>query len=446
MDKKDWRILTVVFAVIGSLLLIASYQSVLFPTDVKMIYCNREDGYLKDGEPTSPYEQTLIVAKNDSKIPYTATSFLYFKTSTLPDNADITSAVIKIKVKDVKNTLLAPFFILYDKERIHPHLPYISEDGEKSYYESSSAGVVTRGDIGKWKSYKIPTGWINKDGWTKLALFAVYQNHYIEFYSANSPYIPMLEVTYTIPKYHLTVKTNPTYCDVTVAGETKNSGTSGATFYLTEGTYKVTVSKEGYVTKTVSVSLYSDKTITVTLEPIVKEYTLTVYTTPSYCTVEVTDGDKWSANSGSDGKCLFILEEGHYYITVSKEGYKAETKEVTLNSNKAIYVTLEEEIKEYSLIVHVNVIGATVEVGGQTKIVPSTGFVEFTLEEGTYTVTVYKDGYDTITREINLNQNVELHISLTPQRPDVAITYYMNLIGLTMLLIAIPCGIKGWIL
>ena len=158
------------------------------------------------------------------------------------------------------------------------------------------------------------------------------------------------------------------------------------------------------------------------------------------------DGDTWTANSGASGKCTFTLEEDQYYVTVSKDGYKAQTKIVTLDSNKDVYFTLEPEIQEYTLTVYVDPAGATVEVGGQTEIVPPSGVVEFTLEEGEYTVTVYKDGYNTVTRQVNLNQNVELHISLTPQRPDIAITHYMNVIGLTMLLLAIPCGVKGWLI
>ena len=449
MSKKGWKILTVVFAGAGVIMLLGAYLPVLFPMDVNIYHSDKADGYIQDGTPQSSSYTALVVSKKGGDVTATCTSFIYFYTSSIPNNAVITSAKLKLNVGMMPSSQsYMSLIVLWDSDKIYPHKPYRSGDEKYSNYDGGKSWVIPKQYVGKWASVNIPTHWINKDGWTKLALYAPQSGTAITFASANAgyDYRPRLEITYTIPKYHLTVKTNPSYCDVTVAGQTKNSGTSGATFYLTQGTYKVTVSKEGYITKTTTVYLNGDKTITVTLEPEVHEYTLTVYTTPTYCTVEVHDGDTWTANSGENGECTFTLEQGTYIVTVSKDGYQADTQTIQLNSNKTIYVTLQPEINEHVLTVYVDPTVATVEVGGQTKIVPSTGFVEFTLEEGTYTVTVYKDGYNTITRQINLNQDMELHISLTPQRPDIAITHYMNVIGLTMLLLAIPCGVKGWYL
>ena len=79
-----------------------------------------------------------------------------------------------------------------------------------------------------------------------------------------------ITVTLEPKTYTLTVKTNPTYADVTIieTGDTKNSGTSGAKFNLNHGTYTVRVEKEGYQTKTTTVTLNKDKTITVDLTEI----------------------------------------------------------------------------------------------------------------------------------------------------------------------------------
>ena len=77
-------------------------------------------------------------------------------------------------------------------------------------------------------------------------------------------------ITLTPKTYTLTVKTIPTYADVTIVetGDTKNSGTTGAKFNLNHGTYTVRVEKEGYQTKTTTVTLNKDKTITVDLTEI----------------------------------------------------------------------------------------------------------------------------------------------------------------------------------
>ena len=451
MSKKGWKILTVVFAGAGVLMLLGAYLPNILAMETTTVVGDKDDNYVINYNSLSPSGNPYLYAsQKGGDIPSTCIAFMYFNIPSF--SGRITSAKLKIYV--VSNTGNPIKITLFrDRDGIYPHKPPRVEDavavsqGTDVYEDYRDVYIYGTG----WKEIGIPVSWIEKGEWLKFAVFEQYPSQLICWCSANiaNPDLkPKLTIGYYIPppKHYLTVKTNPSYCDVTVAGQTKNSGTSGATFYLTEGTYKVTVSKEGYKTKTTTVSLYSDKTITVTLEPEVHEYTLTVHTTPTYCTVEVMDGDTWTANSGASGKCTFTLEEDQYYVTVSKDGYKAETKIVTLDSNKDVYFTLEPEIQEYTLTVYVDPAGATVEVGGQTEIVPPSGVVEFTLEEGTYTVTIYKDGYNTVTRQVNLNQNVELHISLTPQRPDIAITHYMNVIGLTMLLLAIPCGVKGWYL
>jgi len=445
MSKKTWQMLTVIFAGAGMLMLIAGYlpNALMLGENTISIKGDRADGYVQDGTPAPSGISYLYVIRSYSNIGL-AGSFLYFDTSNIPSGATIDEVKLKIYLYSKGGNGLTMFY--YDSNGVYPHKPYRSSDVQSSNYNNIIASKIFSST--GWKNIILPTSIINRNGFTKFAILPQPHSHMsCVFASADySSYAPKLIITYSTPdKYHLTVKTNPTYADVTVAGQTKNSGTSGATFYLTEGSYKVTVSKDGYKTKSTTVYLSRDKTITVTLEPEVHEYTLTVHTSPTYCTVEVMDGDTWTADSGASGKCTFTLEEDQYYVTVSKDGYEAQTKTVTLNSNKDVYFTLEPEIHEYTLTIYVNPVGATVEVGGQTKIVPQTGFVDFTLEEGTYTVTVYKDGYSTVNRQINLNQNTELHISLTPQRPDVAITHYMSVIGVSMLLLAIPCGVKGYL-
>jgi len=446
MSKKGWKILTVVFAGAGVLMLVGAYLPIS-PFETYTVWGDKADTYVQDyyhvSPDTNPY---LVASQKGDDVPGTCVSFMFFYIPPMPENYKIRTVKLHVHCAGIYFLPIKIGFY-YDEDKVYPHKPVKPEDATavtSGKYEECIQKYISTEQEG-WMEILLPVEWVKAGEWLKFAIYEYYPNNAIFFFSSNTDKQPYLEI-YCDVMYHLTVKTNPPYCDVTVAGQTKNSGTSGAKFYLNHGNYKVTVSKEGYVTKTVTVSLWEDKTITVTLEPEVNEYTLTVHTTPTYCTVEVMDGDTWTANSGASGKCTFTLEEDQYYVTVSKDGYKAQTKIVTLDSNKDVYFTLEPETQEYTLTVYVDPVGATVEVGGQTEIVPPSGVVEFTLEEGTYTVTVYKDGYNTVTRQINLNQNMELHISLTPQRPDIAITHYMNVIGLTMLLLAIPCGVKGWYL
>ena len=452
MKKVYWKLLTVVFVCVGLLMVVVPYTAKIMGITKKTIYGDRADGYVEDGEVKSSSYTWMYVTYNYEGVKK-AVSFIYFDTRNIPKDAQIEEVKLKIYVYSIRGELklfLYPVLFLRDTDWEYPHKPYTAKDANKENYDSMvTAGYYKKGREG-WHEYLLPQTAVNKGGWTKFAIFPAPspKGFKITFMTADSTYKPQLIVTYSTPDYYtLTVRTTPARCKVSVGGQTKISDEYGkATFRLEEGTYKVTVSKEGYKTKTVTVSLYEDKTIYVKLEKITKEYKLTIYTDPPNCWVKVTNKETWTANSGNEGKCEFILPEDSYTVTVSKEGYESKTHSFYLDSDKEFTYRLTPTIKRYTLRVYVDPIGATVEVGGQTKTVPSTGYVDFDLEEGSYVVTVYKDGYSTVTKEIELKEDTEIHITLTPERPEVAITHYMSIIGAGFLLLAIPCGVKGWLI
>jgi hypothetical protein len=59
-----------------------------------------------------------------------------------------------------------------------------------------------------------------------------------------------------------------------------------------------------------------------------------------------------------------------------------------------------------------SIVGATVTAGGQIKITNNSGYVDFYLPSGTYTVTASASGYQTASKTVNLQGNYSLIIQL----------------------------------
>jgi len=59
-----------------------------------------------------------------------------------------------------------------------------------------------------------------------------------------------------------------------------------------------------------------------------------------------------------------------------------------------------------------SIVGATVTAGGQTKITNNSGYVDFYLPSGTYTVTASASGYNPASKTVNLQGNYSLIIQL----------------------------------
>ena len=139
--------------------------------------------------------------------------------------------------------------------------------------------------------------------------------------------------------YMLTIKTIPSSCDVTANGETKDSGVSGAVFYVENGVYPVSVAKSGYTTMTQSVTV-SGSAVTRTINLASHKYDLTVFTIPGDC--EVTVAGIGTQNSGSAGTTFVNLESGTYTITVSKDGYTTKTEYASIVAQDVIKTVILE--------------------------------------------------------------------------------------------------------
>ena len=140
-------------------------------------------------------------------------AFLMFDTSIIPDGANITEAILSIYVgADYSETDF--YVIIRSGQPTYPHIPLQSGDYYYAYY-SGNGGSRSTSEISATPAYWNITlnsqgiSWINKEGYTKLALFSnrdVYRvaptgNEDISIGSADSGNPPKLYVTYQIEGY-----------------------------------------------------------------------------------------------------------------------------------------------------------------------------------------------------------------------------------------------------
>lgn len=218
-------------------------------------------------------------------------------------------------------------------------------------------------------------------------------------------------------QFTLTVNTQPSNCDVTVAGVgSKNSGTSGvATFTnLAQGWYQVTVSKTGYVTSQQNTYVSYNKAINVVLQQEITGYLLYITTTPPLCTVAVNGQTQ---TSDAEGVTSFTLPQGTYTVQVSKVGYTTRTETITITADTYFPITLTQIGTTYTLTITAisaddyttPISNAVVTIGTESKTTDTAGVAEFELRPGTYNIGITKSGfedYNTATTIVNMDKSI----------------------------------------
>jgi len=241
--------------------------------------------------------------------------------------------------------------------------------------------------------------------------------------------------TYTSKKYVNTkiyVETVPSGAKVSIT-DLGVSETSPCTLPSTPGNHWIQITKSGYKpwTKQVYISPEGDTTLRVTLEeqPTPKYYDLTVKTNPSGAKVYLSGVEGYKISP-----CTFKdLISGWYTIIVRKDGYNEARKNVFLDTDKTVSIALEPKVYTLTVKTDPSYANVTVVEAGITKNSGTSGAV-FQLNYGTYTIRAEKEGYGTVEKVIQLNENKIITITLYETKPVIEITPEISLITALSLL------------
>ena len=241
--------------------------------------------------------------------------------------------------------------------------------------------------------------------------------------------------------FTLLVKTQPTSCTVQVSSYTQNSGTAGATFTLPKAVYTLTTSKDGYITKTQSVSLDSNTQLVVTLTvapPPPTQYTATITVSTDVGSLpgaSVTLG-RASGTTDVSGAVSLKVIAGTYDLKVTAANYKDDVESLTVSADQQKYVyMIPTTIVTYDLSITVvstdnkPIEGATVGVvhtgtsaimvnAIETATTDEFGVAKLTsLVPGAISIKATKDGYSDATQSVVLDSSKPIMITMTPISP-----------------------------
>ena len=203
---------------------------------------------------------------------------------------------------------------------------------------------------------------------------------------------------------------------VAIAGLTATTNSTG-TFSITgilAGTYTLTVSKTGYITKTTTgYVVNSNKSGLVFYLSAAPRYSMSgtvrqgSTTGPVLAGATVAIAGKTATTSSTGTFSITGILAGTYTLTISKTGYITKTTTgYVVNSNKSGLVFYLSAAPRYSMSGTVRqgsttgpvLAGATVAIAGKTATTSSTGTFSITgILAGTYTLTISKTGYVTKT-------------------------------------------------
>jgi hypothetical protein len=162
--------------------------------------------------------------------------FTFFDTSIIPDSANITSVTLSLYLyADYSTTDFSVY--IYNRISAYPHMPLESGDYYYGHYSGSIYGQASTSGwtVGTYKNITFTSSGfsvINKDGYTKFALFSSRDvqeieptgNEYIKIANSEygSSYSPKLYVTYETATPFSYVVHGPYYEDGSVAPTTTN--------------------------------------------------------------------------------------------------------------------------------------------------------------------------------------------------------------------------------
>lgn len=124
--------------------------------------------------------------------------------------------------------------------------------------------------------------------------------------------------------------------DVTETATTDESG--NATFEsISVGTYSLTAEKEGYLDKTVTVTVDGDVSVNIEMT-ITRNVNFTITDgTDGIASATVVIDETIEKTTGVAGGCTASLTDGEHSITVTKEGYVTKTETITVSEEDTTF-------------------------------------------------------------------------------------------------------------
>ncbi|MBN2653303.1 MAG: PEGA domain-containing protein [Spirochaetales bacterium] len=237
-------------------------------------------------------------------------------------------------------------------------------------------------------------------------------------------------------RFDLTVNSNEQNALIEISGDRIDTvkGKTPTTFKLPQGNYKIKVSKDGYTEFVTNVFLNSSRTITANIFP--KQDTnrvrLTINTNISNAQITITGNNQ--AETKYIAPVSILLPIGIYTVTAVAPGYQSQTRQVALYGDKVEFFSLESISMKFNLSVTTNLSNSIIEIfardGRSVFYGEGRCSIHLTIDE--YTIKVSAPGYQPQTRQVMLNRDTQVNITLTRPSGKLIIEIPDNVLNTTI--------------
>ena len=228
---------------------------------------------------------------------------------------------------------------------------------------------------------------------------------------------------------YLKVSVSPSSAIVSINGvnETTNSGSLST--YLNQGYYYINASESGYrpYSDYVYLSYNSNYSHSITLQKISNAGYLTGSVSPSSATIVVSG----TAIPVSNGHFNASLSPGTYYVSFTANGYNSIVKEVNITTGKTstLDVSLTPVSNSITLSGYISPENASLVVDGFVAYVNSSGYYHISVSAGTYTISVYENGYFPYSENVTLSSSRVMNFTLVKEPKATSTTSSNNTVA-----------------
>ena len=228
---------------------------------------------------------------------------------------------------------------------------------------------------------------------------------------------------------YLKIFVSPSSAVVSINGvnETTNSGSLST--YLNQGYYYLNASESGYrpYSDYVYLSYNSNYSHSIILQKISNAGYLTGSVSPSSATIVVSG----TAIPVSNGHFNASLSPGTYYVSFTANGYNSIVKEINITTGKTstLDVSLTPVSNSITLSGYISPENASLVVNGFIAYVNSSGYYHISVSAGTYTISIYENGYFPYSENVTLSSSRVMNFTLVKEPKATSTTSSNNTVA-----------------
>ena len=216
---------------------------------------------------------------------------------------------------------------------------------------------------------------------------------------------------------NLILSVSPSSAAISINGLNETMSNGSFSMYLDQGYYYINITESGYMPYSdyVYLSYGNNYTYSISLTQIINAGYLAGTVSPSNATI-VANGVIIPVSNGHFNSSL---SPGTYYVSFTAGEYSSIVKEINITAGKTsiLDISLAPVKNTITLSGYLNPGNASLVVDGFVAYVNSTGYYHISISAGTYTISVYENGYYPYSKNVILSSSGVMNFTLVREPP-----------------------------